>query len=71
MSCDVMHITSDDGYQAVYIEGELADHGHSIDWMDVIAQLGCNTYHCEANEDWLEKEMSFPSSIQEVKFNDS
>ena len=68
MSRDVMHITSDDGYQAVYIEGELVDQGHSIDWMYVIGQLGCNTYRNQADEEWLEEQQSFPSSIQEVKF---
>lgn len=69
MSRDVMLIQNDD-WQAVYIEGELADQGHTIDWMYVIAQLGCNTYTQHADEQWLFSQGHFPDNLNEVKFND-
>ena len=69
MSRDVMLVQGDD-WQAVYVEGELVDQGHDIDWMYVIAELGCNTYTQNADPVWLEGQGYFPDNINEVKFND-
>lgn len=68
MSRDVMHITSNDGWQAVYIEGELVDQGHNIDWLYVISSLGCNTYNQEVDEDWLAEYVVLPTDLQDVVF---
>lgn len=67
MSRDVMWIRGED-WQAVYIEGELIDQGHSIDWMQVISELGCNTYKAEADEDWLQDRGDFPDDLNEVVY---
>ena len=67
MSRDVMYVRGDD-WEAVYIDGVLADQGHSIDWMSVIAELGCNTYVQEVSYEWLVERGDFPEDINEVVF---
>lgn len=67
MSRDVLYARGND-WEAVYIDGELIAEGHSIDWMGVIAELGCNTYTQEVSCDWLEDRGDFPEDINEVVF---
>lgn len=67
MSRDVMYARGDD-WEAVYIDGVLASQGHSINWMHVIEELGCNAYTQEVDYEWLDEQGEFPEDMNEVVF---
>lgn len=65
MSRDVYLVQSAD-WQAVYVDGEIVDQGHNIDWMFVIAELGCNTYIDTVDQQWAEDQGYFPDNLNDV-----
>lgn len=69
---DVVHIYTEDGWNALYIDGDLAYQGDSLNAERVLRILAASTitvtdYGSYAvDEDWLALESEFPDELRDV-----
>jgi len=61
-------------WEGLYIDGQLADEGHSINLRDFVSHIQQRKQPIETavfrdvDDDWLELQGVFPRDIKEVKF---
>jgi hypothetical protein len=61
-------VTNYDDWEGLYLDGEMIEQGHKINWEDVLSYLNFNLETKEADYDWLADEGALPEKIEDCKF---
>ena len=61
-------VTNNDDWDGMYLDGQLIDQGHQLDWEHILSKLGFILETKDVDNDWLSECGSLTSKLEYVKF---
>ncbi len=71
MADKVVFATSNDGWEGIYVNGELKVQGHRLEVTDAFRAAGLDFDRIEVDDEWLFKVRQLPDQFKDVRVQDN